>query len=138
MKYIIKIKSTPPRLRGFIFNLETVLINSYFLVYLFSRLSADLLGSTKVFLESSIEDCSKKYCPGEDNPQRHRMLGACREYKNIFKEMRVRASKALAFARMLHKDLGIANKYTMNCKTDALFKLLKDSKHFKVCESKKN
>lgn len=60
------------------------------------------------------------------------MLGACREYKNIFKEMRGRASKALAFARMLHKDLGIANKYKMNCTTDALFKMLKESKHFKV------
>ena len=103
-----------------------------FLFSIFSRLSADLLRSTENFLESSIEDCSKKYDLAEDNPQRHRMLGACREYKNIFKEMQGRASKALAFARMLHKDLGIANKYKMNCSTDALFKMLKESNHFKV------
>ena len=104
----------------------------HFFFSIFSRLSSDLLCSTESFLKSSVADCSKKYDLAADNPQRHRMLGACREYKNIFKEMRGRASKALAFARMLHKDLGIANKYKMNCTTDALFKMLKESKHFKV------
>eukprot|EP00111_Clytia_hemisphaerica_P003243 TCONS_00009253-protein len=99
----------------------------------FCCLSSDLLKSTEHYLESSMEECSEKYSPAdEENLQRHKLLGVSREYKHIFKELRGRASKALAFARMLHKDLGISNKYKLHCSTDTLFKMLKDSKHFKV------
>ena len=59
-------------------------------------------------------------------------LEACRKHKKLFNEIRERSAKALGFAKMLQKDLGIAAEYNVKVSSRKILELLKSSKHVKV------
>ena len=59
-------------------------------------------------------------------------LEACRNHKKLFKEIRERSAKALGFAKMLQKDLGIAAEYNVKVSSRKILELLRISKHVKV------
>ena len=59
-------------------------------------------------------------------------LEACRNHKKLFNEIRERAAKALGFAKMLQKDLGIAAEYKVEVGVEKILRLLKKSGHVKV------
>ena len=57
------------------------------------------------------------------------MLGACREYKEMFREVRGRAAKGLGYAKLLQKDLGIAARYEIVSPFLNVLTILKNSGH---------
>ncbi len=59
-------------------------------------------------------------------------LEACRNHKRIFNEIKERATKALGFAKMLQKDLGIAAEFKVEVGLKELLRQLKMSGHVKV------
>lgn len=121
-------------------SLKIIILYSYGffnLIFFFNNSSilvSGLLKSTEQFMETSVDECFSLHNPNDDDSgQRHKMLSACRRYKEIFKEVRGRAITALGFAKMLQKDLGIASKYKMNVSFEAILRTLRESKHYKVC-----
>lgn len=98
----------------------------------FSVLVSNLCKSTGQYLESAVDECFSTHNPKEEDggaSQRHKMSSACREYKEVFKEVRGKAIKALGFAKLLQKDLGIAANYFITTPVDNVFQVLKESQH---------
>lgn len=113
-------------------------LNEYkhrFICFSFSVLATGLLDSTAHFLESSLDDRSYElYEKMDKSSERVKdiALGACRNHKKLFNEIRERAAKALGFAKMLQKDLGIAAEYNVEVGVEKILRLLKKSGHVKV------
>lgn len=100
--------------------------------YKFCVLVSNLCKSTGQYLESAVDECFSTHNPKEEDggaSQRHKMSSACREYKEVFKEVRGKAIKALGFAKLLQKDLGIAANYFITTPVDNVFQVLKESQH---------
>ena len=98
-------------------------------------MASGLLDSTAHFLGSSIDDCSSSMfdsMDGSSEKLKDIALEACRNYKKLFNETRQRAAKALGFAKMLQKDLGIAAEYKVITGLKEIFHLLKETRHVKV------
>ena len=101
----------------------------------FSLLATGLLDSTAHFLESSLDDCSCELFEKMDKSSekvKDIALEACRNHKKVFNEIRERSAKALGFAKMLQKDLGIAAEYKVEVSSQKILELLKSSRHVKV------
>ncbi|XP_065056880.1 mitogen-activated protein kinase kinase kinase 4-like [Rhopilema esculentum] len=101
----------------------------------FCVLATGLLDSTAHFLESSLDDClSDLFDKMDKSSERAKdiSLEVCRNHKKLFNEIRERAAKALGFAKMLQKDLGIAAEYKVEVSVQKIFSLLKNSGHVKV------
>ena len=105
------------------------------LLFPFSVLATGLLDSTAHFLESSLDDClSDLFDKMDKSSERAKdiSLEVCRNHKKLFNEIRERSAKALGFAKMLQKDLGIAAEYRVEVSVQKIFSLLKNSGHVKV------
>ena len=101
-----------------------------------SLLATGLLASTEHFLESSLDECSRELFDKMDKSSekvKDIALEACRSHKKLFNEIQERSSKALGFAKMLQKDLGIAAEFKVEVSSQKILELLKNTKHVKVC-----
>ena len=100
-----------------------------------SVLATGLLDSTAHFLDSSLDDRSSELFEKMDKScERIKdiALEACRNHKKLFNEIRERAAKALGFAKMLQKDLGIAAEFEVKVGTKKIYSLLRSNEHIKV------
>ena len=101
-----------------------------------SLLATGLLDSTEHFLESSLDQCSRELFDKMDKSSekvKDIALEACRSHKKLFIEIQERSTKALGFAKMLQKDLGIAAEFKVEVSSQKILELLKKTKHVKVC-----
>ena len=78
-----------------------------------------------MFLATSIDKNLSHHSLKDESPgKRQHALEGCRTYKAIFKEVKERSSKALGFAKMLQKDLGVAATYDIMGSLADVFRLL--------------
>ncbi|CAN0348728.1 unnamed protein product [Lampetra planeri] len=104
---------------------------------LFCDIARELLQSTGDFLRHGARRlCSELHVSPNDSVQsdgiRRSVIETCRAVKELFHEARERASKALGFAKMLKKDLGLAAEFVLSSSVDELLHLLATSGHVKV------
>jgi len=101
----------------------------------FCLLATGLLDSTEHFLESSLDQCSRELFDKMDKSSekvKDIALEACRSHKKLFIEIQERSTKALGFAKMLQKDLGIAAEFKVEVSSQKILELLKKTKHVKI------
>uniref|UniRef100_A0A8C4QGK0 Mitogen-activated protein kinase kinase kinase 4 n=1 Tax=Eptatretus burgeri TaxID=7764 RepID=A0A8C4QGK0_EPTBU len=104
---------------------------------LFCDIARCLLESTGEFLRDGVKQlCSEPFASPDDSIQsdglRRSVMEICRAVRELFHEARERASKALGFAKMLCKDLGIAAEFEVTAPPEQLKSALQESQHVKV------
>ena len=80
-------------------------------------MASRLLEFTGDTLETRMDECCRiLHKSGEHPEQRRAAIGdSCRSFKELFVEVRERASKALGFAKMLRKVIRNVRQYTICC-----------------------
>ncbi|XP_072036132.1 mitogen-activated protein kinase kinase kinase 4-like [Amphiura filiformis] len=100
----------------------------------FCIMATKLLESTGDYLEREVDDMASSLQDSQSfgDSMRRFIMESCRRFKNLFHEVKERASKALGFAKMLRKDLEIAAEFQQNVSVQEMLKVLKESGHVNV------
>ncbi|XP_070567401.1 mitogen-activated protein kinase kinase kinase 4-like isoform X2 [Ptychodera flava] len=105
----------------------------------FCVMASGLLTSTSEFLSNKMdEQCSQlQDSTSFDETRTTTLRESSRTFKEIFHEIRERASKALGFAKLLRKDLEIAAEFqtSTGISVNDLLAMLKTTNHIKVLTS---
>ncbi|GAB6026709.1 Mitogen-activated protein kinase kinase kinase 4 [Chamberlinius hualienensis] len=101
---------------------------------IFCSLASLMLDSAGSYLDNGLDYSTTQLYDrmfGADTSQRARanVLQSCRDYKDVFHETRKRALKAMAFAKMLRKDLEIAAEFDVTVNPNQLLEKLQSTDH---------
>ncbi|XP_028675968.1 mitogen-activated protein kinase kinase kinase 4 isoform X2 [Erpetoichthys calabaricus] len=104
---------------------------------LFCEIAGMLLKSTGDFMEAGLQKSCDEFWENADDSTasdeiRRSVIETSRSLKQLFHEVRERASKALGFAKMLRKDLEIAADFTVTVGISDLLLALRTKQYTKV------